>query len=58
MNLKKDIFLYLKSQSQDIITFEFIFLFNQLNLAFFLFEKRKKIVQKIRLIETKVIEVF
>lgn len=40
------------------MTSEFILPFGQLNLASFLLERREKIVQKIRLIETKSIEVL
>lgn len=40
------------------MTSEFIFPFGQLNLAFLLFEKREKIMQKTGLIKTEAVKIF
>lgn len=47
----------LKDWKQDIIVFKFIFLYSQLNLVFFLCEKRETI-QKTELLEKKLVEIF
>lgn len=55
---KRDTFLRPKRKSQGIMTFEFIFPFGQLNLAFLTPEKKAKIVIQYGLIKTKAVEVF
>ena len=51
-------FLWIKRQSQRIITSYFLLLFSQLNLAFLSSENRKKVAEKYGLLETEAVEVF
>lgn len=55
---KGDIFLWLKSQDQGIMTSDFLLFFGQLNLAFLFSKKRKNVVTKNNLLKTEAIEIF
>lgn len=41
---KNNIFLYSKGQEKEIMVFQFIFPYKQLNLASFISKKRKKVI--------------
>lgn len=55
---KGDTFLRSKGWGQGIITSEFLFPFSWLNLFSFIPKRRKQIQEKIKLVETKAVEIF
>ena len=55
---KRDAFLWPKSWRQSIIALDFILPYRRLNLNSFTQERRKKLAQTIRLLETEAVEIF
>lgn len=54
----EDTFLQLKKRGQKIMVSDFLFLFRRFNLLLLLKEKKKKVIDNIKLSVTKVIKLF